>query len=161
MDCCYARQIADLFEESGLRVHLEMHERKITDESVIANFCDKLAQSKAFVPIFSSDSVRNRSIPQYNWENITSSMDMDYLLFDCRLAMELYYYRMIEFVFPVLIGEKLILDANDEGGNSNVQRRSTKSNLGLAKYNENKFRAATDDDAAEIRAQNLIHKLTE
>ena len=50
---------------------------------------------------------------------------------------------------------------NDEGGNSNVQRRSTKSNLGLAKYNENKFRAATDDDAAEIRAQNLIHKLTE
>lgn len=106
LDCQYADYMASiLIDNFNLRVHVEKHDRVISDTKFVDAFCNVLAQSRIFIPIFSNEAVRNPSIPEYNWEKLSAISPVDYLLLSCRLAMELYYMQMVEFVFPVLVGD--------------------------------------------------------
>ena len=55
------------------------------------------------------------------------------MLFDCRIAMELYYLKLIEFVFPVLIGTK-IMNNNSNNNNNRTSNLLQTDNTELIDY---------------------------
>ena len=71
-------------------------------------FCDGLVKSKCFVPLFSRGSSKN-------FMRLAVSSPCDNVLLEYNLALELRERGLIEFIFPVLIGDAVVDSTKPSG----------------------------------------------
>ena len=86
-----------MLTEKGLRVWWD---KKCLQPGVDweEGFCEGLINSRAFVALLSRGGLQN-------FEGLTESSRCDNVLFEYRLALELQSLNLLEFVFPVFIGD--------------------------------------------------------
>jgi len=73
-------------------------------------FCDGLVQSKAFVPILSLDAIHHPEIAWQNFANLRPDSKVDNVFLEHRLALELRNLKLIEKIYPVMVGEVIEKD---------------------------------------------------
>ena len=68
-------------------------------------FCDGLVNSKAFLPILSRGAINHPTNDRQNFSKLTNDSYCDNVLLEYRLALELKCFGLIEFIYPVMIGD--------------------------------------------------------
>ena len=68
-------------------------------------FCDGLVNSRAFVPLLSREAINSGNYEKQNFGHMTEDSPVDNVYLEYRLALELHHFRLLEFIFPVLIGD--------------------------------------------------------
>ena len=96
-DLHHCELMYEMLTEKGLRVWWDM---KCLQPGVDweEGFCEGLIKSRAFVPLWSRTGLQN-------FETLTESSRLDNVLLEYRLAVELNSFNLIEFVFPIMIGD--------------------------------------------------------
>ena len=96
-DSHHCKLIYEMLTEKGLRVwwDKECLQPGVDWEE---GFCEGLIKSRAFVPLWSRGGLQN-------FEGLTESSRCDNVLLEHRLAEELHSFNLIEFVFPIMIGD--------------------------------------------------------
>ena len=103
-DSHHCELMHEMLTEKGLRVWWD---KKCLQPGVDweEGFCEGLINSRAFVPLLSRAGLER-------FKNLTESSPCDNVLLEYRLALELQSLNLIEFVFPVMIGDSSA-DSND------------------------------------------------
>ena len=111
-DFYHCKLIYEMLTKIGLRVWWD---KKCLQYGVDweKGFCEGLIKSRAFIPLLSRAGL-------HNFERLAESSLCDNLLLEYRLALELQSFNLIEFVFPIFIG--------DSSGDSTDPRACTYTN---------------------------------
>ena len=67
-------------------------------------FCDGLLNSKAVVCIISKQAINHPNVASQNFGHLTEKSRCDNVLLEHRLALELSSLGLLEFIFPVFVG---------------------------------------------------------
>ena len=96
-DSRHCELMYEMLTERGLRVWWD---KKCLQPGVDweEGFCEGLMKSRAFVPLLSRVGLQN-------FNDLTESSQCDNVLLEYRLALELQSFNLVEFVFPVMIGD--------------------------------------------------------
>jgi hypothetical protein len=97
-DAVIARKMYDMLTGKGFAVWLDVHKLK-DGVSWEEGFCNGLVNSRAFLPIISSAAIKAR------FENLTEISKCDNVLLEHRLATELQARGMIEYIYPLFVGD--------------------------------------------------------
>lgn len=73
-------------------------------------FAEGLITSRLFIPIFSKESIASPSDSRRNWSKLTALSDCDNVLLENRIALEAHARGLIEFIFPIFVGETQTID---------------------------------------------------
>ena len=87
-------------------------------------FCDGLVNSSCFVCLLSRNAINH---PDKAWQNfckLEAGSRCDNVLLEWRLALELQERRMIEGVYPILIGDKSSMSSSDDDDGAKVVQYS-------------------------------------
>lgn len=68
-------------------------------------FCDGLVQSRAFVPLISREAIHHPDKPWQDFAQLKADSNVDNVFLEHRLALELRHLRLIEKIYPVMIGD--------------------------------------------------------
>lgn len=71
----------------------------------VAGFCDGLIKSRTFLPILSRAAIHNANSDRSNFTQLKHDSPCDNVLLEHRLALEFKQHGLVEFIFPVLIGD--------------------------------------------------------
>ena len=112
-DLHHCELIYEMLTEKGLRVWWD---KKCLKPGLAweKGFCEGLVKSRAFVALLSRAGLQN-------FESLTESSPCDNVLLEYRLALELRSLDLLEFLFPVMIG--------DSSGDSTDPRLCTYTNF--------------------------------
>jgi hypothetical protein len=102
-DSVHVRVLYDLLTSEGYKVWWDvkcLESGKNWEEG----FCDGLLNSKAFVCIISKDAINHPEVPWQNFGNLTEQSRCDNVFLEHRLALELSSLGLLEFIFPVFVG---------------------------------------------------------
>ena len=96
-DSHHCKLMYEMLTEKGLRVWWD---KKCLQSGVDweEGFCEGLIKSRAFVPLWSRGGLQN-------FQSLAESSRCDNVLLEYRLAEELNSFNLIEFVFPIMIGD--------------------------------------------------------
>ena len=103
-DYYHAEYMYDLLTARGLKVWWD---KKCLAPGVPweEGFCDGLVNSRAFVPLLSREAINSGNYEKQNFGHMTEDSPVDNVYLEYRLALELHHFRLLEFIFPVLIGD--------------------------------------------------------
>ena len=128
--------IYDLLIKKGLRVWWDK-KCLLGGEDWEEGFCEGLIKSRAFVPLLSRAGL-------HTFEGLAETSQCDNVLLEYRLALELQSFNLLEFVFPVLVG--------DSSGKSTDPRYRTYTNY---------FKSGCLPNCPDIIVKSVEEKLSE
>jgi serine/threonine protein kinase len=130
-DYYHACMLYSLLKSRGLNVFFD----KISLQAGVPwedGFCNGLTSSKAFVPIISRSSINEPDNKKQNFTLLTHDSPCDNVLLEYRLALELRHMGMIDFIYPIMIGDIIITNTTMI---NNANRNFIDSNIEI--LNEN------------------------
>lgn len=111
-DAGHASMIYEILTASGMKVwwdKLCLESGKDWEEG----FCNGLMKSCIFLPILSREAINSSTKPKCCFANLKKDSRCDNVLLEHKLALDLSERGLIEFIFPVMIGD---LNSNSEHG---------------------------------------------
>jgi len=107
-------------------------------------FCDGLVKSRCFVPLLSRKAIKSR------FEALTENSWCDNVLLEYRLAVELADRGMLERMYPVFIGDEVVVGGGvgGENGDGNEDKATPKQEQQQQLEQENTTAAATSSSSS-------------
>jgi hypothetical protein len=77
-------------------------------------FCEGLAKSRIFMPILSREAINSDSDSRRSFPSLQSDSPCDNVLLEHCLALELYERGMIEKIYPIMIGDLIAVEEEQD-----------------------------------------------
>jgi serine/threonine protein kinase/ankyrin repeat protein len=106
-DTEHVRLLYDLLTAAGMKVWLDTECLK-AGVNWETGFCSGLVSSRYFVCVISKDGINKANVDRQNFGRLTETSACDNVFLEYRLALELMELGLIEKIFPVFIGDRVV-----------------------------------------------------